>query len=63
MNITISQLINCIKYTTETITVKVDDDDYYASRGSLTNAYIEVVNPGRLVELLEELEDSVPIKN
>jgi hypothetical protein len=52
MNITTEHLVDCILQSTETIAVKVDNDDYYARQGDICNHYLEVINPSTLIELL-----------
>lgn len=56
MNITFDQLIDCLKQSTETISFKVDATDYYDKPGDLSNAYMDVINPNTLIELLQDMQ-------
>jgi hypothetical protein len=58
MNITIEQLVDFIKQSTETKEFKVDSRDWYATRDGFSTEYTEVINPATLIYLLGGLESN-----
>lgn len=57
MNITVEQLIDCVRDASTEIEVAVRDTDYYAKYGSTTLGTISYVCPDRLIEALQTLEE------
>lgn len=56
MNITVEQLVDAINASKRVVKILVQCDDYYARPGDTANSTITIIDPGMLIEALQELE-------